>query len=66
MEIIAEGLESQKDSVYLLDIGCDKAQGDYFSKPLPAEDFEKALEKPGRDPRPEFKKAQFKSGIEKI
>ncbi len=30
------------------------------------QDIIKELEKPGRDPRPEFKTAQFKEGIEKI
>ncbi len=29
-------------------------------------DILQELEKPGRDPRPEFKSAQFKEGVEKI
>ncbi|MFQ5542814.1 MAG: Tex family protein [Nitrospiria bacterium] len=36
-----------------------------FGEPTVCDIFEE-LEKPGRDPRPEFKMAQFKTGIEKI
>ena len=38
---------------------------DKFGLPT-VSDILKELEKPGRDPRPEFKSAQFKEGVEKI
>ena len=38
---------------------------DKFGLPT-VSDMLKELEKPGRDPRPEFKSAQFKEGVEKI
>ena len=38
---------------------------DLFGLPT-VKDILKELEKPGRDPRPEFKTATFKEGIEKI
>ena len=40
LSVIAEGIESQDQLDYLRDIGCAEAQGFYFSKPLPAVDFE--------------------------
>lgn len=37
---IAEGVETQEQYISLKEMGCDLVQGYYFSKPLPAEDFE--------------------------
>jgi len=41
MEVVAEGVESQKQLDYLASIGCEQYQGYYCSKPLPVEEFEK-------------------------
>lgn len=45
IEIIAEGVELKEQADFLKSIGCNKAQGYYYSKPIPVEDFEKLLEK---------------------
>jgi EAL domain-containing protein (putative c-di-GMP-specific phosphodiesterase class I) len=37
MEIIAEGVESTEHVEALLALGCDHAQGYFFSRPVPAE-----------------------------
>jgi diguanylate cyclase (GGDEF)-like protein/PAS domain S-box-containing protein len=36
--VIVEGVESERDAVWLKQLGCEFAQGFYFSPPLPAED----------------------------
>ena len=43
MKVVAEGVETP-DQLDLLDaMGCDYAQGYFFSKPIPAEEFEKMM-----------------------
>lgn len=37
--VICEGVETKEQCQYLLRMGCTEAQGFYFSKPIPSEDF---------------------------
>ncbi|CAN5877401.1 hypothetical protein BH23ACT11_BH23ACT11_15080 [soil metagenome] len=46
LTVIAEGIETEEQLNLLREGGCDQAQGFYFSKPVPAEDFA-ALSKTG-------------------
>jgi len=43
LEVVAEGVETSKESSLLYDFGCDHAQGYLFSKPLPAKELEELL-----------------------
>ena len=43
--VVAEGVEYKEQYEILKELGCDIIQGYYFSKPLPAEEFEKLIEK---------------------
>lgn len=51
LEVVAEGVEDAATLELLRDFGCDRAQGYFFSKPLPAEQFASWLQshkaKPG-------------------
>ena len=38
--MVAEGVEDRESLDLLRDLGCDFAQGFYFSKALPKEDYE--------------------------
>lgn len=40
MQTIAEGVETAEQLVFLRHHRCDERQGYYYSKPLPAEQFE--------------------------
>jgi diguanylate cyclase (GGDEF)-like protein/PAS domain S-box-containing protein len=46
---VAEGVESREIYDALLELGCDAAQGDYISCPLPAAAFESWLHRADRD-----------------
>ena len=37
LEVCAEGVEDEKTLRYLSDVGCEQAQGYYFSKPVPSD-----------------------------
>ncbi|PVY79219.1 diguanylate cyclase/phosphodiesterase [Tamilnaduibacter salinus] len=39
LDVIAEGVETEEQEFYLHSRGCQMAQGYYFAKPLPADDF---------------------------
>jgi diguanylate cyclase (GGDEF)-like protein/PAS domain S-box-containing protein len=39
LEVIGEGIESEESLRFLKDHGCDQAQGYWFSRPLPPEEF---------------------------
>jgi EAL domain-containing protein (putative c-di-GMP-specific phosphodiesterase class I) len=45
MGIVAEGIETLEQFKFLRECECDECQGYYFSKPVPAEDFELLLQK---------------------
>ncbi len=45
LTIIAEGIENDNQVSFLNALGCEVGQGYLFSKPVPAEDFEKLLTK---------------------
>nr|MCR5626312.1 EAL domain-containing protein [Lachnospiraceae bacterium] len=43
LKVVAEGVEDKEQLDMLKDMGCDIVQGFYFSKPVPAEEFEALL-----------------------
>ncbi|MBQ0040308.1 MAG: GGDEF domain-containing protein [Treponema sp.] len=43
IHITAEGVETQEQTKFLIEIGCDSIQGYYFSKPVDLKEFEKLL-----------------------
>lgn len=44
LEVVAEGVETERQYEYLRTLGCDKFQGYFFSKPLIAEEIEVFIE----------------------
>ena len=44
MSIVCEGVETFEQVKFLQQIGCDVAQGYYYAKPMPMEEFEKMLD----------------------
>lgn len=49
LEVVAEGVETEEQLTQLASLGCEMAQGFYFSKPLPASEIEALLRE-----QPEF------------
>ncbi|WP_425464973.1 EAL domain-containing protein [Paenibacillus thermoaerophilus] len=43
LNVVAEGVEKSEQAAYLLEQGCEEAQGYYYSRPLPAEDVTRLL-----------------------
>lgn len=43
LDIIAEGVETSDQAKFLSECGCDSAQGFFYSKPIPADEFNKRL-----------------------
>lgn len=43
LPVIAEGVETKEQADMLLSFGCSRMQGYYFSKPVPAAEYEKLL-----------------------
>jgi len=39
LEVVAEGVETAEQLAFLRSLGCDAAQGYYFSRPVPPEEF---------------------------
>lgn len=48
LDVVAEGVETQEQLAFLRDGGCDMAQGYYYSRPRPLEDFAADRYKTGR------------------
>jgi diguanylate cyclase (GGDEF)-like protein/PAS domain S-box-containing protein len=44
LRVVAEGVETQEEMMYLQAHQCDEAQGYYFSRPVPRQQFAKLLE----------------------
>jgi diguanylate cyclase (GGDEF)-like protein/PAS domain S-box-containing protein len=52
-DVVAEGVESEDDAEWLRDIGCDFAQGFFFSHPIPGEEVLKFIADHFRADEPE-------------
>jgi uncharacterized protein len=68
-KIIAESHKDIRDIIgnlsFLRSLAANDFTDEHFGEPT-VKDIFRELEKPGRDPRPEFKTAEFKEGIEEI
>lgn len=49
LKVVAEGVETERQLTLLRDAGCDLVQGYYFSRPLPADAFEKLLRESAKE-----------------
>lgn len=48
MSTVAEGVETREQLEFLRNVGCDRIQGYYFSKPLTLDEYEALMEEEGR------------------
>ncbi|MED1799360.1 EAL domain-containing protein [Brevibacillus porteri] len=48
LQVTAEGVETQEQLDFLWQLGCDSAQGFWFSEPMPAEDLARVLKREER------------------
>jgi EAL domain-containing protein (putative c-di-GMP-specific phosphodiesterase class I) len=65
MDVIAEGVETLEQVTKLRTLGCEKGQGFFFSRPMPAEDAEKLLlETTPLGPLPEY--SDMTSSLENV
>lgn len=55
MEVVAEGVETLEQLIYLKTAGCKQAQGYYFSRPVPAQDARVLLSRGAFTPATEMK-----------
>ena len=53
LDVVAEGVESQDQAEILTDLGCERAQGYLFHKPMPAFEIRSLLEKQQNDNPPQ-------------
>ena len=44
LSVVCEGVETKEQVAFLQDVGCDYAQGYFYSKPIPIEQFNELLE----------------------
>ena len=44
LDMVVEGVETKDQADFLSECGCDIAQGFYYAKPMPLEDFNKKLQ----------------------
>jgi diguanylate cyclase (GGDEF)-like protein len=51
LDVIAEGIETEAELEFVRELGCPHGQGYLFSRPVPAEEFEKLI-KPGPRAKP--------------
>jgi sensor c-di-GMP phosphodiesterase-like protein len=49
LDVVAEGVETKEQAGFLRERGCQKVQGYWFARPMPAEEFTRYLR---RQPRP--------------
>lgn len=43
LDLVAEGVETKEQAMFLMDCGCDIAQGFYYAKPMTVEDFDRLM-----------------------
>ncbi len=53
LEVIAEGVETEEQLQFLKENDCNEIQGYFFSRPVPAAEFEKLLKKKSLRPKKE-------------